>query len=852
MGFWDDPKIKQAEQSRGKPAAKKKTAPSTKAAPLATGARGCDACSLKQEWPRITSQQMACTGNLIDGDILVLGDIPSKEDDRKGEQFIDKTGNVLRNNIPGREQDRLVFQNTVRCRPYDGRVPTSQEAYACSAHLDHDIKQMPNIKAILGAGAVPLSRFITESNILNIHGTRFPVAVGGRTLWYYPIMHPSFVERLQSDRGYDGPAMPVFRADIRKFFQEVDEWPKPRIHNIDPSSVQIARTREQAESLVLAMQEPIAVDIETADANGNGTLKPYYPGAHIVSASFSDGKTTVSFWIDSTHGKNDWALDFLLTVIAEVEWIAHNAAFEVLWFLYYCKGRKQPAPFQDSMAVARIYHERERLLELGLVSRIHLGVNVKRVVQVNTQRIEHNDPDKILQYNGLDALASALVFRKLIKHVDYEQYEQLLMRIESFAYMELMGLSVSEAAALELQTRWLKQAADARATAKDIYEVKEYTRRRGVEFDISSPVHVGEALVEYGKVPLPKTAKGKQYSTDDDVLRQIAPGNPLVVTTMEYRDAVKMESVYITPVIEARKQSIDGMIHPSYTVCRVSTYRSSSADPNAQNYPKRKHKELRSPIIAPEGHLLVACDMGQCQVRILACASEDHILIKSLLEGRDIHTDWLNNLIEFHPDYLDHLAAQTGQQDEAKIRKYGRSVIKSDLVFNAFFGGGAQNISTRTGIPLRVAEEILVEFWEEFRGVKAWHKARRNEYRDTGTVKGMTGIMLGRNMKTGNEPINFPIQNGEAELVMRAQCELSQLAIQENDMYYQPRINVHDDLTFVLPDDDRIMGYIDRITQSMSKVWFEWQIVPSVVEVQVGPNWADLQEVLVVTGDYVR
>jgi hypothetical protein len=68
-----------------------------------------------------------------------------------------------------------------------------------------------------------------------------------------------------------------------------------------------------------------------------------------------------------------------------------------------------------------------------------------------------------------------------------------------------------------------------------------------------------------------------------------------------------------------------------------------------------------------------------------------------------------------------------------------------------------------------------------------------------------------------------------------------------------PRINIHDDLTFALPDDDaRIMEYINEISQTLVRVRFDWQIVPLKVEWKIGYNWADLHDIHEYTGEYVQ
>ena len=99
---------------------------------LDTQARGCEHCSLRENWSWITTPRMPLSGNLRDGDILVLGEAPTEEEDKHGAAFIGPSGAMLRRVIPGRDLDRLIFQNTVRCRPRDSGTVSVRDSHACS------------------------------------------------------------------------------------------------------------------------------------------------------------------------------------------------------------------------------------------------------------------------------------------------------------------------------------------------------------------------------------------------------------------------------------------------------------------------------------------------------------------------------------------------------------------------------------------------------------------------------------------------------------------------------------------------------------------------------------------------
>jgi hypothetical protein len=299
---------------------------------------------------------------------------------------------------------------------------------------------------------------------------------------------------------------------------------------------------------------------------------------------------------------------------------------------------------------------------------------------------------------------------------------------------------------------------------------------------------------------------------------------------------------------------VDGLLHPSYTTMHVATFRTSATDTNIQNWPKRRHREFRKQVVAPPGHIILSCDEGQIQGRIYGMASKDPVLCQSFIDKEDIHSHWLGKLIDIYPEYFDRLRHKLNLETapEAVLRKKGRDLIKTDFVFASLFGTTAENCAERTGIPFAVISDLLGDFWARFHVAKKWLNARRAEYRDTGGVRTLNGQMR-FGVMTGNEPIIQPIQNGEAVIILDCQNELQKMAIERNDMYFMPRINVHDDLTFIVPDqDDLIEYYLDIITEVMTKIRYRWQIVPLIVEASVGYNWGEMEEIKVVQGDYVR
>lgn len=858
MGFFTTPEEDKllAIDKAGAPKPAKKKPAST----MDPTKRGCEHCPLAEFKRRLSTPDMRLYKESKDADILVLGEAPGETEDREGRPFAGESGRMLLKATPARELPRLAYQNMVRCRPPGNETPSPAAVHACSLYLEEDIRKFKP-SAILGVGSVPLTRFVPGESILRIHGFRMPAEIAGDIYWYYPVMHPSYIIR---NGGSASPAYTQLRNDIKIFFQQVDQWPEPRIYEPDPESVLMPDTLEECQALVDAMSEPIGIDFETTGLNHAAH------GFKVLTAGMSDGKTTIAFPVAHPERPTNWSIDFILKVMKSRIWIAHNASYELVCF-YFMQAlhakQGEPHPFEDSMALLRLVHERETANGLGLGTRFHLGRDFKSATSVNVKNLINEPLSAVLPYNGLDAQASALLYQRLWKRVKKDAYERLLGVVHSAARMEFEGLPADKEAALALEKQWSDPAGQILAKIKNIYEVKQFERDRQIEFNIASPEHVGEALVRYGKLDLASTADRKkkggkktesaapakvQYATGEEDLRPYRDDNPLVQAVLEYREATKIVSTYIVPVLEAINNNYDHRLHPRYSTMLTKTLRKSAEDPSIQNFPKRRHREVRRMVCAGPGHVLVAFDYGQLEARVFGMCSQDRALNDSIIRKEDIHSYWRDKALALHPEYYERLVQKTNETEEVKVLKGGRDIIKTDFVFASFFGSDAGACAARTGMPLDITKELLRLFWKRYEASHKWVKGQFQLYNDTGAVSTLTGLTR-RGLLPGNEVINTPIQGTAAAIVTDAQARLARRSREEKDPYLHPRINIHDDLTFILPkQEDRLEQYIEQIAEELVQVRFPFQIVPLLVECKVGDNWCDMEEVMTHTGDYLR
>jgi len=88
-------------------------------------------------------------------DWMIIGEAPGAEEDRRGEPFVGRAGQLLDEMLRaiGLSRDAVFIANTLKCRPPGNRDPAVDEAAACRAYLDRQIALIAP-KLILAVGRV--------------------------------------------------------------------------------------------------------------------------------------------------------------------------------------------------------------------------------------------------------------------------------------------------------------------------------------------------------------------------------------------------------------------------------------------------------------------------------------------------------------------------------------------------------------------------------------------------------------------------------------------------------------------------------------------------------------------------
>lgn len=820
------------------------------------------------------------------GEIYFLAEAPERdEDENTGKPLTGPSGAILRECIPD-GHGPCSFDNVANCHPPKNRTPTWVEIECCRPRR---LKYIQEVKPrlIVGLGAVPLQAMLGSGDLKGMRGRFFAVKFGEHTCWFMPTYHPSFLLHIARDKRKPLNSMMghCFRMDIRKAFDALEWLEEPQIDdekelraNVETFEGPHSFDRVQYLLEQAGKAKEKAFDIETKG------LRPYKPDAAIMSAAFSFGSVNFSFALD--HPKAGWTVKQKTALKAALKAalttnttkIAHNAPFEVEWMIWYL-GRdvlqhhnwhctQMEAHFLDERrGKSRSNEESDRRAAyqaLDFLLKQHFGFTYKSMFKLDKKDMSKSDLAETLIYNAVDTKVTLRLHHyqtKLLKRFGlYDAYREALPRQTSVAMMQFLGVPVDQAEVKKAQNKLKPEIKQIEADIAGLKVVKAYVKDHG-EFAASNDRQVLEIFKDYLKRPeveveregyeahdFNKSSDSKRrfdddrtgkFSVDKNVLSQI--DHPLADLVIQYRNRAKLLSTYVDGLELGKGKMIypDGLIHCNFNCTFAETGRTSSDDPNMQNFPQRNDAWVRNQIVAPDGYTLLAFDYGQLEGCTAAMCSKDKVLIKALWEDYDIHMEWAQKTAHLYPEII---GGKKYLTDKDVMKKF-RSKIKNKLTFPAIFGAQNTSIAGYLGIPVEIIDKLMREFWRTFHGLYEWQNKLMEGYWEKGYVQSPTGRRRHYPM-TRNQAINDPIQSVACDIVCRSMNTLSELAAEEGKWYLHPILNIHDDLTLMVPDDDKTLeATIKDVYSVMLTPDYDFINVPLSVSCSVGKHWFGMEEI---------
>jgi DNA polymerase-1 len=271
-----------------------------------------------------------------------------------------------------------------------------------------------------------------------------------------------------------------------------------------------------------------------------------------------------------------------------------------------------------------------------------------------------------------------------------------------------------------------------------------------------------------------------------------------------------------------------GRIHTSYNQTVASTGRLSSSDPNLQNIPARGPwgARFRRAFIPDKGHVLLAADYSQIELRVLAHLSQDPKLIATFLEDRDVHEETARLV------FGDNAGEETRRR--AKI-----------INFSIVYGTSAFSLAKELGTSAAEAQKFIDRYFGELPGVKAYldrvvEEAREKGYSETifGRKRQVPELrMPDRNLQQAGRRIalNNPIQGSAADLIKEAMLRAAR-ELEARKLRTRMILQVHDELVFEVPEKEK--AAVEPLVREAMEGAAEL-LVPLKVRLGFGPNWAD-------------
>jgi DNA polymerase-1 len=352
----------------------------------------------------------------------------------------------------------------------------------------------------------------------------------------------------------------------------------------------------------------------------------------------------------------------------------------------------------------------------------------------------------------------------------------------------------------------------------------------GEEFAIASPKQLGHILFEKLKLPaLRRTKTG--YSTDADVLTELALGHPLPAKVLEHRTLSKLKGTY-ADTLPGLVDPGTGRIHTTFNQLVAATGRLSSQDPNLMNIPTRTElgRRIRAAFIPEPGWRFVAADYSQIELRILAHLSEEPAIIESFRRGEDIHTRTACEVFKVAP---------------GEVTPLQRTIAKS-ANFAILYGVSAFGLAQATKIDQKEAQRYISEYFAMHPRVRTFIDHTLAEGRERGYVSTLLGRRRYLPDLRSTNPVarnaaermamNAPVQGTASDMIKIAMVRVHE-ALARRGLAARMLLQVHDELLFEAPPAE--VPAVEQLAREIMAAALPLN-VPVVVDVKSGDDWSQV------------
>ncbi|MBR7113821.1 MAG: DNA polymerase I [Firmicutes bacterium] len=422
------------------------------------------------------------------------------------------------------------------------------------------------------------------------------------------------------------------------------------------------------------------------------------------------------------------------------------------------------------------------------------------------------------------------LMRELNARLEQQQLSSLYRDVELplaavLARMEAAGVAVERAGIAAMSQRLGEELAQIQQSIYDL---------AGHSFNINSPKQLGQVLFEEQGIPPVKKSKSG-YSTDAEVLEQLADAYPLAQLILDYRAVAKLKSTYADGILQALDADTD-KLHCVFNQTVTATGRLSSAEPNLQNIPVRSEagRQIRR-YFKPEraGDLLLAGDYNQIELRVLAHICADERLKEAFIKGEDIHARTASEVLD-----VPMAEVTADQRRQAKAVNFG-------IVYGISDFGLAKDL----GISRAAAHDYIDRYFLRYPGVERYQQKTIAECADCGFVTTLLGRRrylpdinasnFNRRSFAQRMAINTPIQGSAADIIKIAMIRID-AELRRQNLRSRLILQIHDELIIDMAAEEAhiVPQLLKRIMEEALPL-----DVPLLVDIKQGENWYEMKKI---------
>ena len=493
-----------------------------------------------------------------------------------------------------------------------------------------------------------------------------------------------------------------------------------------------------------------------------------------------------------------------------------------------------PAPYDDTMLISYALGcglHRHGMDELSERHFGHIPISFKEVAGTGKAQktFDQIDLETAVPYAAEDADVTLRLWKLLKPRLAKEQVTSVYETLERgmpqvLCAMENVGIKVDKAVLARLSADFEQKKCGLEAQAHEIV---------GRSFNLASPKQLGEILFDDLGLTGGKKTKTGAWQTGAGVLEKLADSHALPKLVLDWRHYAKLKSTY-SDTLPKQINPRTGRIHTSFSLASTTTGRLSSSDPNLQNIPIRTDdgRKIRTAFIAEAGHILVAADYSQVELRVLAHAANLPAMKQAFADGVDIHAMTASEMFGVPISDM-----------EASVRRRAKAIN-----FGIIYGISAFGLANNLGISRTEAKEYIDSYFSKFPGIKEYMEEAKNEAREYGYVKTLFGRKCHiRGIKDRNQAvrgfaerqaINAPIQGAAADIMRRAMMHMPKAIAKVEGA--KMLLQVHDELIFEVPvlHTDNLIETIKPVMENACAPALSLS-VPLVVDVKAADNWND-------------